>query len=229
MSRSRASLGPVLALALGVGACNKTPAADALKASEEALASAPEIAAYLPEESAVIATVLRDARVSFDEGRYTDALRAAQPLPDRIAGARAAAARRKQEKAGEWEALARELPARIDAIVARLGVLVAGGWISSERQSMAQAEVVALNQGFTDAAAAAERGEVTKAIPVAADLKTRAEKLASALGLKGAAALAAPAPKVSPSPSPSPTPPTPTPTPTPTQPPPTPTPPPLSP
>jgi len=184
MSRSRSSLGPVLALALGAFACNKTPAVDALEASEEALAGAPEIAAYLPEESAAIAVVLRDARVSFDEGRYTDALRAAQPLPDRIAAAKALAAQRKQEKVAEWDALARSVPARLDAIVARLGLLVSGGWISIERQMGAQTEIIALNQAWTAASAMAERGEITQALAAGQELEARAEKLAGALGLR---------------------------------------------
>jgi hypothetical protein len=184
MTRSRASLGPVLALALGVGACNKTPAADALKVSEEALAGAPEIAAYLPEESAVIASVLRDARVSFDEGRYTDALRAAQPLPDRIAGAKALAAQRKQEKVAEWDALARSAKSRLDAIVARLGLLVSGAWISSERQTAAQARIVALHQALAEATATFERGAIGEAIALAVQLQLEAESLAGSLGMR---------------------------------------------
>ena len=184
MSRSRASLGPVLALALGVGACNKAPAADALKASEESLAGAPEIATYLPEESAVIATVLRDARVSFDEGRYTDALRAAQPLPDRIAAAKALAAQRKQEKVAEWDALARALQTRLDAIVNRLGLLVSGAWISSERQTAAQARIVALYQAWAEATATFERGAIGEAIALAEQVQLEAESLAGALGMR---------------------------------------------
>jgi hypothetical protein len=147
-----------LVLALCVAACNKAPAADALKAAEDALAAAPEIAAYLPEEDAAIRLVLRDARVAYDEGRYTDSLRATQPLPDRIAAARAAGEQRREEQAAEWEALAQELPARMDALVARLGLLVSGGWISSERQAATQTEIVSLNQGWAAASATAARG-----------------------------------------------------------------------
>ena len=77
MSPKRALL---VALACSVAlACNKAPAKDALAAAEQAFAAAPEIEAYLPEESRALKQVLRDARVSFDEGHYTEALRAVQP------------------------------------------------------------------------------------------------------------------------------------------------------
>jgi hypothetical protein len=133
-------------------------------------------------------------------------LRAAQTLPDRIAAARAAGEKRRQEQAAEWEALARELPPRIDALVARLGLLVSGGWISSERQAATQAEIVSLNQGWAAASATAERGELASATEAARVVEARSRKLASAIGLKLAPApIAASAPSPSPQPSASPT------------------------
>jgi hypothetical protein len=209
MTDSRRRPLAVLVLALCVAACNRAPAADALKAAEDALAAAPEIAAYLPEEGAAIRVVLRDARVAYDEGRYTDALRAALPLPDRVAAARAEGERRRQAQAAEWEALERQLPPRIDALVARLGVLVSGGWISSERQAATQTEIVALNQGWAAASATAARGELVSATQAGREVDARARKLAAAIGLKLApapalepAASAAPAAAAAASPSP---------------------------
>jgi hypothetical protein len=221
MTASRRKPLAAVVLALCVAACNKAPAADALKAAEGALAGAPEIATYLPDEDAAIRVVLRDARVAYDEGRYTDSLRAAQALPDRIATARAAGERRRQEQAAEWEALARELPPRIEALVARLGVLVSGGWISSERQAATQAEIVSLNQGWAAASGTAARGELVSATEAGREVDARSRKLAAAIGLKLASA-ASPSPPPTPSTSkaparPSAAPrPTPTPTPEPT-------------
>jgi hypothetical protein len=176
----------VCVLALLSGACNKGPADEAMQAAERALAAAPAIATYLPEESAAIAKELRDARVSFAEGRYTDALRAVQPLPDRIAAAADAAAKRKRQLTEAWSALSAELPARFEALAARLATLSSAGWISSERASAAQAELAALNQAWADATAAHGRGEITKALAAGEDVRVKAEALGTKLGLRAA-------------------------------------------
>ncbi len=84
-------------VALGLSlACSRGPAQEAIAAAEQALAQAPELAQYEPAELAAISQSLRDARASFDEGRYTDALRIALPLQDRVAAAVQSAARRRQ-------------------------------------------------------------------------------------------------------------------------------------
>ena len=97
--------------ALSTVACNQGPADEALKAAEQALAAATEIETYAPEEFAAVSQILREARASSAAGRYTDALRAAQALPDRIAAAAAAAAKRKEQSAAAWNALSAELRA----------------------------------------------------------------------------------------------------------------------
>jgi hypothetical protein len=211
-------------------ACNKSPALGALQQAEQALQASPEIAAYLPEEQAAITAVLKDARVAYDEGRYTDALRAALPLEDRIAAAARRAGSHQQELAGRWSALGSELTARIEAVVQRLGVLVAGGWIASERQAAAQAEIVAVNQAWEDAQKLASAGELAKAVAAAEAILPRVDAVGATLGLKRHPPAGTPAPSRTPqapaartqAPTPTPTPaatPSPTPAPTPTPPP----------
>jgi hypothetical protein len=97
-SRGIVAFGACL-LALLAVACNRKPAEDALQAAEQALAAAPEIATCAPEEFAAVSAILGEARASHAAGRYTDALRAVLPLPDRISAAAATAARRKQQSA----------------------------------------------------------------------------------------------------------------------------------
>jgi len=170
-TRRIATFGACL-LALSAGACNKGPAAEALEAAEQALTAAPEVERYEPEEFAAVSGIIRDARASYAAGRYTDALRAVQPLPDRIAAAAAAAAKQKEQTAATWSALSEEL---------------------KERLAAAQAELATLHQAWADASVVYERGDVPNAVAAAQDLKARAESLASRLGLKPAPAAADPA------------------------------------
>ena len=191
-TRRIATFGACL-LALSAGACNKGPAAEALEAAEQALTAAPEVERYEPEEFAAVSGIIRDARASYAAGRYTDALRAVQPLPDRIAAAAAAAAKQKEQTAATWSALSEELKARLEALTARLTLLSSAEAISSERLAAAQAELATLHQAWADASVVYERGDVPNAVAAAQDLKARAESLASRLGLKPAPAAADPA------------------------------------
>jgi hypothetical protein len=233
--RLRHRLGPSLALlALLSAACNKAPAKEALEAAEQALAAAPEIEASFPEESRALKQELLSAHERYDEGHYTDALRAAQPLPDRIAAAAREAARRKQFAITAWSDHATHVPALLAAIGARLETLApTDGSPPSERLAAAQAELAALAQAWTGANASLERGEIAKAVAAGQDVRTRAQALAPRVGVRllpsglpvptpaprpsaapapgappGAAAPAAPPPAdASPTPTPTPTPP----------------------
>jgi hypothetical protein len=181
--------------ALSAVACNKGPAEEALQAAEQALAAAPEVESYVPEEFAAVSRILREARASFAARRYTDALRGAQVLPDRIAAAAAAAAKRKEQSAATWSALSADLPARLEALAARLTLLSSAEAISSERLAAAQAELATLIQAWADASAVYERGDAPKAVAAAQDLKAKAASLAGRLGPKPAPVVAAPAPR----------------------------------
>jgi hypothetical protein len=174
----------IVCAALLLSSCNKRSADEAIQAAEQALASAPEVAADVPEQFAEIGRILKDARASYAAGRYTEALRAAQALPDRIASARALAARRRAEKLAVWEAMAREVPPRIEALTARLSLLVSGGWIASERQATAEAELAALGEVWGRAKAKADAGQLAQALALGEAVKSRAVSLAGTLGLK---------------------------------------------
>lgn len=173
----------VAVLALSSVACNRRPAEDALQAAEQALRDAPEIERYAPEELAAVSGILRDARASYAAGRYTDALRAAQGLPDRIAAAEAAAAKRKERSAATWSALSQELPAQLETLAARLAALSSAAALPGERLAVAQAELAALSQAWADAAGAYSSGDVPNAVAAAQDVAAKAGSLAGRLGL----------------------------------------------
>ncbi len=180
-------------LALSTVACNRGPAEEALQAAEQALAASPEIERYAPEESAAVSGILHEARASYAAGRYTDALRAAQVLPDRIAAAAAAAAKRKEQSAARWSALSAQLPVMLEALSARLTLLSAADAISGERLAAAQAELATLVQAWAGASALYERGDVPGAVAAAQDVAAQAGSLAGRLGLKPTPPAAGPA------------------------------------
>jgi hypothetical protein len=177
------SLAAIL-LALMAVSCNRGPAEEALQAAEQALTAAPEVETYAPEDFEAVSQTLREARASYDAGRYTDALRAAQVLPDRIAAAAVAAGKRKQQSAASWGAHSVELEPKLEALAARLTLLASEALISSERLAAAQGELATLNQGWAEARAAHDRGEVPKAVAAAGDIKGRADALGARLGLR---------------------------------------------
>jgi len=146
--------------------------------------------------------------VRFDEGHYTEALRAVQPLPDRIAAAAKEAARRKQHAVTDWNDIATRVPALLSALVARLTTLAPTEGSPSERLLAAQAELAALTQAWTDANASLERGELAKAVAAGQDVRTRAQTLATRVGVRLLpSGMPVPPPSPRPSTTPTPTPP----------------------
>ena len=182
--RRAPTLVAALLFALSTAACNRGAADEALQAAERAFAAATEVEAYAPEEFTAVSQIIREARASHAAGRYTDALRAAQPLPDRIATAVALAAKRKEQSATAWNALSTELELRLATLAERLTLLSSRGWISSERTVAAQAALASLSQAWADAKAAQEHGDLPKAVAAARDVEAQADLLAARLGMK---------------------------------------------
>jgi len=182
-------------LALVAGACNKGPADAALTEAEQALASAPDIETYAPAEFTAIRATIQDARAHIDAGRYTDALRSAQALPDRIRAAGDEAVQRKLQTTAAWNELAAVLPKLIEGITARLAALTAASALPQQALAAVQAELASLTPAWSEAAAAFEAGDLTKALKAAEALKARADSLAGRLGLKPRPADTASAPR----------------------------------
>ncbi len=205
LARSRTLV--VLALVLfATAACNRGAAEEALAAADNAFAAAPEVAAYDPEEFQATRQALQDAHASFDAGRYTDALRASQLLPDRIAAAAHEAAKRKQHAASAWSELATRMPLFFEAIGMRLEALRPSDGSPSERLAAARDELESLGTAWKEASATQERGELPQAVALGQDVATRARALALRLGVRlgqGGAPVPAPTPRPAPSASPS--------------------------
>jgi len=125
-----------------------------------------------------VTQALDQARASLAEGRYTDALRMALPLTDRVAAASQLAARRKRQSDELWQALAAELPGRLEALRARLAGMTPQDAEPDERQLAARQELAELGRIWREAVAAREAGDLAGALAAAEALKPKLDSLA---------------------------------------------------
>jgi hypothetical protein len=186
---SRRVAAPAVAcLALFAGACNKGPAESALASADRELAAVRvDLERYAPEELASLDAATAKARAALGEGRYTDALRTAQALPEQIRVAAAAASAKKEQRITAWNALSAALPGAVQALADRVATLAGASSLprgmTQETLASAQAELGAVTREWNEATAAFQGGDVPRALELARDVEARTEALAVRLGL----------------------------------------------
>lgn len=205
------TLAVFLAAAALAAGCNEGPAEAALKIADEELAAArPELARYVPHELARLEGAIRDARAEVGKGHYTDALRAAQGLPARIAAASATAEVKKEELARAWAALARALDPAIEVLAARMAEPAAADrtpkGMDPDGLAAARAELGAIRVEWARAGEAFRSGDVPEALRAAQDVKARVEALSATAGLARPGPKPAATPAAAPAPAPAQTP-----------------------
>lgn len=173
----------VVCIALSAVACNKGPARVALAEADQALVAArPELERYAPADLEKIVADTETARGRLAAGQYTDALRIAQALPERIARASARASAKRNELTPAWTALAGSLPASLLALRARVAELDASHWphgFDAAAIEGARAELGRVEVAWGRAESAFRSGEVQVAVQVAADAQARTAALAA--------------------------------------------------
>jgi hypothetical protein len=178
----------VACLALLAGGCNKVPAETAIAAAEQQLAAVrTDLERYAPDRLAALNDTLTKARAALAEGHYTDALKAAQALPEQIRLAAGAASAKKEQLSAAWSELSAALPGPVQAVTDRAAALAGAAslprGLTPEAFASAQAEVAAVTREWNEATAAFEAGDVPKAIEMARDVRARADALAATLGV----------------------------------------------
>lgn len=197
-------------LALAAVACNKAPAEDALAEADRQIAAAsPELQAYAPGELDALQAAVRQARAQVAEGHYTEALRVALRLQDRVRAALAVAVVEKQKRLAVWQEMAGRMPGLMETIETRIS------WLAEQNRlprgmdeaafEAARAESASVKRAWSGAEAASDAGDVARALRDGKKVEARAEALAASLGLSTAAAPTAAAPTpAAPTPSPAP-------------------------
>jgi hypothetical protein len=146
----------------------------------------------VPKELAELTAAAQDARSQFEEGRYTDALKAAQDLPLKIQVAVGAAKVVKSELAGRWKEMSATVPGLVQAIDAKVAELAAANkrpkGMDDAGFAAARTDIESVTQAWSEAAAAFQGGDVPRAVRTAEDVKAKAEALAGMLGVAAAPA-----------------------------------------
>ena len=186
-------------------ACNKGPAEVALRLADQAIAAAqPELETYAPGELAALLAAARQARARLDEGHYTEALKTAQGLPAKVRAALAAAGAEKEKRVATWKELAERVPVLIQTIATRVAWLVEQQrlprGLDEARFAAARTDLESVRRAWSEAAAAFQGGDVSRALRTGQDVEAKGEALAAMLGL------APPAPPAPDEPTPAPTP-----------------------
>jgi chromosome segregation ATPase len=172
----------LLVLALAAGGCNKAPAESALKAAEQTLAeSAGELERYVPDQYETLSRDLKEARARFDEGRYTDALRTARRIPDRVQEALAAANEKREALTAEWKEMDSRLKTTLEIL--EKAVAVPGAAPPRLDEGVVRTDLAAIREGWKSASDAGQGGDLKRAVATGRDVQAKAEALAAALHL----------------------------------------------
>lgn len=175
----------VLGLSLRLVGCNEGPAREALAEAETEVADErADLERLAPEALARLESELRAAREALAEGRYTDALRAAQQLPDHVREARDRATTRRGVLASAWEELSHTVPDRLGRLRACLRGAAAAQAPSAEAPWVrsARARLLRLEACWDGASRAFEGGQLSRAVTEARAVDSRIDELSESLG-----------------------------------------------
>jgi len=167
-------------------ACGKGPAEEALKAATAAIEAArPQLETYVPAEFKQLSDGAAAAKAQFDKGDYKAALQAAQDLLPKTKAALAAAEQKKQELVTAFDHIKGSLPAMVDALTARANALAAmrrlPNGVDKAALQNAQAALGTLANGWAEATASFDKGEVIQAVNKATQLQSQVLDLTQAL------------------------------------------------
>jgi hypothetical protein len=189
----------LFALLAAVGAlaatCSKAPAEAALKAADQAVASArTEGEKFAPQQLEALVDAARSAHDRFDHRDYAAAKASAGAVIAEAQDVEKAAAAKKEEVTQAWGDLQAQVPAMGDTIRAGVEEMAAMKKLPKgfdmARLEHAKAGLAAFDQAWGGAAAAAHTGDVNTAVEKGRATRAKALELINALGLPSPAAAA---------------------------------------
>ena len=182
----------VLGLAILLAACGgaeKEATEGAISAAQTAInAASSEAAKYVPDQLKLAQDTLQRAKNAWTKGDYSAALSGAKEATKKASDLVAAAAAKKQELMKDWTSLAESMPKSMEQIKARLDAYSHGARMPEgmDKSVLATAkdQYALLKQAWTDATAAAQRGNLGEAMQKAPGIKDMLAKLREMLGIK---------------------------------------------
>jgi HEPN domain-containing protein len=193
MSRTRgwvvsAVLGVAL-LAMGCGGAQRDATQAAINAAQSAIDAAKEEAQrYAPDQLQAAQNTLQSAKDALNKGDYQAALSAAQQAAGKAKDMAVAAASKKSEWMQTWESLNHSLPKSMDQVKGRLDAYSKGARMPAgmDKQKLEEAkeQYAQLKQTWSDATAAAAKGNLGDAVEKATGINELLAKLKEMLGIK---------------------------------------------
>jgi putative cell wall-binding protein len=187
MLKNTLMMAALVALSLFVAAgCSqdKTLAETAIKNAETALNDmASDAMAFIPDEYKAAQDTLAGAKQSFEQGKYKEALTAAQQIATQAPEMAAAIATSKEEMGKAWADMSASVPAMMTQIQAEIDKQVKTKKLSGPKLDEVNAQVASLNQTWTEAANAFNSGNVAEAVAKGSMAKDGADKLMASLGM----------------------------------------------
>jgi hypothetical protein len=182
----------VLGVALVLAACNgaqKEATDAAINAAQTAINTAQADAAkYVPDQLAAAQTSLQAARDAAAKGDYQTALTAAQDAANKAKDLAAAAAAKKDQLMQAWSSLSASAPHSLDEVKKKLDAYSHGAkmpaGMDKSKLADAKTQYEQLKQGWADASAAAQQGDLTGAMAKASGWKDALAQLMETLGIK---------------------------------------------
>jgi hypothetical protein len=166
--------------------CGKGPAEAALKAADDAVAAAkPDAEKYVPEQYKALTEAVTAAKAKFEAGDYAAVTESLKDVPTKAAEVTKAAAAKKEELAAAWKGIADTLPAAVDGVKAKIEEIVKTKkmpkGMDKDKLAALQTDLTAVSQGWTEASAAFQGGDVMGAIEKAKAVKAKADGLVASL------------------------------------------------
>jgi hypothetical protein len=164
------------------------PAQKALAQIDSAIASAqPDAGKYIPDQLATVQAKLAELKADFDRKDYAAALAGTPALLTQAQALLGAAALKKDEvlKAlgAEWTGLAATVPALVTSIGSRVQVIAAGRH-SSVNVAAAKTGLADATSLWSKAQAAFASGNLEEAVNTAKEVRSKAEAVATTIGMK---------------------------------------------
>lgn len=171
----------------------KAPAEMAMKAAQDAFgAVSADAQKYVPGQARAIQDSLTAAQDAVTKGDYQAAMTQAQAIPGKVGELQSAIAAKKAELTKAWTDMSTGVPQMLQALKSRAEILAKSrklpAGLTKEAVESANAGVTAATQGWSEAMAAAQSGDMTTAAAKATEIKNKIVGLMKSLNMQVPAA-----------------------------------------
>lgn len=179
----------VAAVLLVACGSQKVAAEAAVKAAQEAFSQvAAEAQKYVPDQTKAIQDSLTAAQSALSSGDYAAAVQQAGAIPGRISELGSAIAAKKAELTTAWTSMSGNMPGMVAALKSRVDILSQSKrlptGLTPASVDAAKAGVASASQSWSDAAAAAQAGDMATATAKATAIKAQVIGLMKSLNMQ---------------------------------------------